>query len=103
MTLKTSETSNGVKRSGARTPPGPTGKQEQTLRACVTTVLGEYLAQVDHDMITDLYQMVLSEVEAPLLEAVLYHARSNQSKAAHMLGLNRGTLRKKLRQYNLLE
>lgn len=97
MTLKTPDISNGSKRTAGRTPP------EQTLRACVTSVLGDYFAQVDHDMITDLYQMVLSEVEAPLLEAVMYQARSNQSKAAHMLGLNRGTLRKKLRQYNLLE
>jgi Fis family transcriptional regulator len=75
----------------------------QTLRACVTNVLSEYFAQVDQDMISDLYAMVLSEVEAPLLEAVMQKARSNQSRAAQMLGLNRGTLRKKLRQYDMLE
>jgi Fis family transcriptional regulator len=75
----------------------------QTLRACVSAVLGEYFAQVDQEMIADLYQMVLSEVEAPLLKAVMQQARSNQCKAAHMLGLNRGTLRKKLKQYDMLE
>lgn len=104
MTLKAPDIRSSSKSGASRPPPDSAGKpSEQTLRACVTTVLGEYFAQVDHDMITDLYQMVLSEVEAPLLEAVLYHAGSNQSKAAQMLGLNRGTLRKKLRQYNLME
>lgn len=75
----------------------------QTLRACVSNVLNEYFEQVDPDMINGLYEMVLSEVEAPLLEAVMQKARSNQSKAAQMLGLNRGTLRKKLKQYDMLE
>jgi Fis family transcriptional regulator len=46
--------------------------------------------------------MVLEEVEPPLLRAVLRHTRNNQSKAARMLGLSRGTLRKKLKQYGLL-
>lgn len=77
--------------------------QRQTLRACVSTVLNDYFAQVDPELITGLYDMVLSEVEAPLLEAVMQKARSNQSRAAEMLGLNRGTLRKKLKQYDLLD
>lgn len=50
---------------------------------------------------TDLYRMVLEQVERPLLERVLEYNRGNQSKAATMLGINRGTLRKKLRSYNL--
>jgi Fis family transcriptional regulator, factor for inversion stimulation protein len=75
----------------------------QTLRSCVSSVLNEYFEQVDPEMINGLYDMVLSEVEAPLLEAVMQKARSNQSRAAQMLGLNRGTLRKKLRQYDMLE
>jgi Fis family transcriptional regulator len=41
-------------------------------------------------------------VEAPLLETVMQHTRSNQSKASAMLGLNRGTLRKKLKKYGML-
>lgn len=75
---------------------------KQTLRACVSSVLNEYFAQVDPELINGLYDMVLSEVEAPLLEAVMQKARSNQSRAAQMLGMNRGTLRKKLKQYDLL-
>ena len=45
--------------------------------------------------------MVLQEMEEPLLRAVLAYTRSNQSRAAVVLGLNRGTLRKKMKQYNL--
>lgn len=81
----------------------PLTEPRQTLRSCVSNVLTEYFEQVDEDMITGLYDMVLSEVEAPLLEAVMQKARSNQSKAAQMLGVNRGTLRKKLKQYDLLD
>lgn len=81
----------------------PLTEPRQTLRACVSTVLNEYFEQVEPEMISGLYDMVLSEVEAPLLAAVMQKARSNQSRAAQMLGLNRGTLRKKLKQYDMLE
>jgi Fis family transcriptional regulator len=46
--------------------------------------------------------MVMAEVEAPLLDVVMRHSRDNQSKASEILGINRGTLRKKLKQYDLL-
>ncbi|MAM71631.1 MAG: DNA-binding transcriptional regulator Fis [Gammaproteobacteria bacterium] len=75
----------------------------QTLKQCVNEALEDYLNQVEPEHISDLYTMVLAEVEAPMLAVVMKHARSNQSKAASMLGLNRGTLRKKLRQYRLLD
>ena len=80
----------------------PKQEPRQTLRSCVSNVLSEYFAQVDPELINGLYARVLSEVEAPLLEAVMHKARSNQSRAAEMLGLNRGTLRKKLKQYDML-
>jgi Fis family transcriptional regulator len=81
--------------------PRPVSRN-QTLRACVNEVITAYLGTVDDDFISNLYDTVLAEVEPPLLEAVMQKARSNQSKAAQMLGLNRGTLRKKLRQYDML-
>ncbi|MFJ2712090.1 DNA-binding transcriptional regulator Fis, partial [Pseudomonas sp. NPDC087346] len=52
--------------------------------------------------VTDVYNLVLSEVEAPLLESVMNYVKGNQTKASELLGLNRGTLRKKLKQYDLL-
>lgn len=60
-----------------------------------------YLYELDGTHPSEMYDMVLRQVEAPLLEAILEHTKGNQSKAAEYLGLNRGTLRKKLRQYNL--
>lgn len=77
--------------------------RKQTLRDCVRSTMHDYLKEVDDELITDLYPMVLAEVEAPLLEAVMLKARSNQSIAARMLGLNRGTLRKKLKQHGMLD
>lgn len=76
--------------------------RQQTIRECVKSSLSAYLDKVDHENISNLYDLVLSEVEAPLLETVLQHTRSNQSKASSMLGLNRGTLRKKLKKYGML-
>lgn len=73
-----------------------------TLRDSVETALQNYFAQLDGAPTTDVYQLVLSEVEAPLLEHVMEYTRNNQTKASEMLGLNRGTLRKKLKQYGLL-
>ncbi len=60
-----------------------------------------YLYELDGTQPHDMYDLVLRQVEQPLLEAILEHTKGNQSKAAEFLGLNRGTLRKKLRTYNL--
>jgi len=71
------------------------------LRECVRMALDAYLVQLDGDDPSDLYRLVLKEVEAPMLEAVLAHTGGNQTRAAEVLGINRGTLRKKLRLYGL--
>ncbi len=72
------------------------------LREAVTRTVSEYLQQLDGQLSTEVYQMVLAEVEAPLLEQIMAYTGNNQTKASLMLGLNRGTLRKKLKQYDLL-
>ena len=76
--------------------------QAQTLRDSVSIALNNYFQHLDGQSVNDVYQMVLSEVEAPLLEEVMKYTRNNQTKASVLLGLNRGTLRKKLKQYGLL-
>ncbi|WP_148864308.1 DNA-binding transcriptional regulator Fis [Marinobacter fonticola] len=81
--------------------PGRNGNTV-TLRDSVEVALKNYFEQLDGAPVTDVYQLVLSEVEAPLLEQVMRYTRNNQTKASTMLGLNRGTLRKKLKQYGLL-
>lgn len=74
----------------------------QTLREAVDSAMRRYFTHLDGETVTDLYAMVLAEVEAPLLGAVLEYVSGNQTRAADMLGLNRGTLRKKLKQYELI-
>ncbi|MFT5691148.1 MAG: Fis family transcriptional regulator [Oceanicoccus sp.] len=76
--------------------------QAQTLRDSVSIALKNYFAHLEGQAVTDVYEMVLSEVEAPLLEEVMKYTRNNQTKASTLLGLNRGTLRKKLKLYDLL-
>ena len=76
--------------------------QAQTLRDSVAVAMKNYFSHLDGQDVTDVYEMVLSEIEAPLLEEVMKYTRNNQTKASVMLGLNRGTLRKKLKQYGLL-
>ena len=73
-----------------------------SLGAVVDESVRDYLQTMSGEAIDDLYELVLSEVEAPMLERVLDYTGNNQSRAAAMLGLNRGTLRKKLRKYGLL-
>lgn len=76
--------------------------QESTLRSEVKKALGRYFQHIDNEPVTDLHQMVMAEVEAPLIESVMSYCGNNQSKASIMLGLNRGTLRTKLKLYGLL-
>jgi len=50
-----------------------------------------------------LYDLVIGEVERPLFKAVMDYTHGNQSQAAGILGINRGTLRKKLRSYSIIQ
>ena len=80
----------------------PADQQAQTLRDNVEKALRNYFAHLDGQPVTDVYDMVLSEIEAPLLETVMEYTRGNQTKASVLLGLNRGTLRKKLKYFKLI-
>ena len=75
----------------------------RNLRDSVTEAVRGYLDELDGQLSTDVYQMVLAEIEAPLLKEIMAYTRNNQTRASLMLGLNRGTLRKKLKQYNLIK
>jgi len=67
----------------------------------IDTLLDQYFNDLDGDEPTAIYEMVINTVEKPLLLFIMNKTEGNQSKAAKMLGLNRNTLRKKLKQYNL--
>ncbi|OOZ37808.1 DNA-binding transcriptional regulator Fis [Solemya velesiana gill symbiont] len=76
-------------------------KSTEPLRECVRDAMTSYFRQLDGHTTSDLYQMVISEVEKPLLETVMHHTEGNQTKAATVLGISRSTLRKKLALYGL--
>lgn len=74
---------------------------ELPLRNHTERALTDYLASLNGDRPARLYDLVLREVEEPLFRKVLDYAAGNQSRAAGILGINRGTLRKKLRELGL--
>ena len=61
-----------------------------------------YLADMGEIEPTNMWDMVISCVEKPLLETAMSRASGNQSRAATMLGITRNTLRKKLLAHNLI-
>lgn len=74
----------------------------EPLRVHVERVVRQYFAMLGDETPTDLYELILKQVEEPLLSVVLEQTRGNQTKCAQILGLNRGTLRKKLKTYDLM-
>jgi Fis family transcriptional regulator len=79
----------------AETPPQP------ALRDHVARAVRRYLQDLEDHPGGDLYDVVLREVEAPMFAEVLRHCGGNQTRAAATLGINRATLRKKLKQHGL--
>lgn len=77
--------------------------KNQPLHDSVRQALDNYFQQLKDQAPNNLYELVLAEVEVPLLEAVMEYTRGNQSRAAILLGLSRGTLRKKLKIYGMLD
>ncbi|MBF0256787.1 MAG: DNA-binding transcriptional regulator Fis [Gammaproteobacteria bacterium] len=73
----------------------------QTLGYCVTQALENYFRELGGHDACDLYQLVLTEVEKPMLQSVMNYVDGNQTRAANLLGISRGTLRKKLSLYGL--
>jgi Fis family transcriptional regulator len=76
-------------------------KKTEPLRQCVLDAMQRYFSNLDGHGASNLYRLVMDEVEAPLLESVMQYTGGNQTQAANLLGISRSTLRKKLSQYGI--
>jgi Fis family transcriptional regulator, factor for inversion stimulation protein len=76
-------------------------KQSSEIADCVRKSLDRYFSDLDGAKPRAIYDMVLKNIEKPMLEAVLIRAEGNQTIAAQMLGINRNTLRKKMAQHKI--
>ena len=76
-------------------------RRKQPIRRGVTSAIELYLEDMNGHEVNDLYHVVLSEVEPAILDVVMNFVEGNQTEAAEMLGISRGTLRKKLKLYGL--
>ena len=77
--------------------------EETEIAACMRRSLNRYFKDLDGETPSEIYNMVLGAMEKPLLAYILDRSEGNQTRAAEMLGINRNTLRKKMREYGLSE
>ncbi|MDN5753441.1 MAG: Fis family transcriptional regulator [Nitrosospira sp.] len=74
---------------------------ENEIACCVRRTLNGYFNDLDGEKPHPIYDMVMRSVEKPLIELVMEHAEGNQTRAAELLGINRNTLRNKMKQYQI--
>lgn len=74
---------------------------QKPLRNSVKQALKNYFAQLNSQNVNNLYKLVLAKVKQPLLNIVMQYTRSNQTRAALIISINRSTLRKKLKKYSI--
>ncbi|MBT8116276.1 MAG: DNA-binding transcriptional regulator Fis [Gammaproteobacteria bacterium] len=79
----------------------PRERRKQPIRRSVTSAIELYLGDLEGHKVHDLYHVVMNEVEPAILGVVMEYVEGNQTQAAEMLGISRGTLRKKLNQYEI--
>jgi Fis family transcriptional regulator len=74
---------------------------ENEISRCVRRTLDGYFRDLDGEKPAAIYNMVISCVEKPLIEVILHRVGGNQTHAAEILGMNRNTLRKKIKAYGI--
>ena len=75
--------------------------RQNELAESVRRALERYFRDMDGERPSDIYDMVLKNVEKPMIELVLGQAEGNLTQAATMLGIDRNTLRKKMQQLRI--
>ena len=75
--------------------------RNRLLKNFTEDAMRSYFKNLNGHQPADIYRLVIGEVEPPLFQAVMDYPKGNQTLASEILGINRATLRKKLRQYDL--
>ncbi|MEA5446060.1 DNA-binding transcriptional regulator Fis [Gammaproteobacteria bacterium AB-CW1] len=96
-------TGHGGNSEGKAVLNGSRENKSAPLCQAIDQALERYFQDLDGTAPNDLYAMVMQQVEQPLLRRVLSYTDGNQSRAAEILGINRTTLRKKLRTHGLID
>lgn len=76
--------------------------QATVLSETVTDITRSHLNSLGDEDATNLYRQIIDQVEKPLLEVMMERTHGNQSRAAICLGINRATLRSKLKRHGLM-
>ncbi len=76
--------------------------QHDQIADAIQHAMAQYFQDLDGEAPSAIYDMVMARVEKPLIQMVLDYSQGNQTRAAEFLGLNRNTLRKKMKQYDLI-
>ncbi|SER69504.1 Fis family transcriptional regulator, factor for inversion stimulation protein [Nitrosomonas sp. Nm51] len=74
---------------------------ENEIACCIRKSIGKYLSDLDGEKPCPIHEMVILSVEKPLIEVILQYTQGNQTQAAELLGINRNTLRQKIRRYQI--
>ncbi|MEO7781183.1 MAG: helix-turn-helix domain-containing protein [Candidatus Nitrotoga sp.] len=75
--------------------------KENEIASCIRKAISGYLNDLDGEKPGNIYSMVIQSVEKPLIEVAIQHTKGNQTQAAELLGINRNTLRQKMKQYQI--
>jgi Fis family transcriptional regulator len=79
----------------------PVQSRNRLLKDFTEDALHSYFKNLNGHKPAEIYRLVMGEVEPPLLRSVMDYSQGNQTLASEILGINRATLRKKLKQYQL--
>ena len=76
---------------------------EYPLRGIISEIMQHYFSNLKGEEPRNVYDFFLEEIEEPLLLVVMKNVRNNQSEAARILGVSRGTLRTMLKKFDMIE
>ena len=98
---RTPTTVKKVERKKAKKKQIKVQSRNRLLSDFTEDALRSYFKNLNGHKPANIYKLVLGEVEPPLLASVMEYSKGNQTLASEILGINRATLLKKLKQYRL--